>query len=83
MFPEKSVSIEQIFGNNVKACREAKSLTQKELAEEILGIPEELLHQIEDGICVHCSLHVYVELANFFHGPLESLLTSRYFSPLE
>ena len=78
MHPEEKLSYEQIFGNNVKACREAEGLTQKELAEDILGVSEELIHQIESSVSVHCCLDVYIDLANHFHVPLESLLTDRY-----
>ena len=81
MWPEKHISYEQIFGNNVKACREAEGLSQKELAEDILGVPEELIRQIENGVSVHCRLDVYIKLANYFLVSLVSLLTDRYLIP--
>lgn len=81
MRPEKSISYEQIFGNNVKACREAEGLSQKELAEDILGVPEEFIQQVEAGTACNCRIDFYVNLANHFHVPLESLLTYRYLIP--
>lgn len=76
-----TLSYEQIFGNNVKACREAASLTQKELAEDILGVPEDLIQQIEAGTACNCTIDTYICLANYFRVPLESLLTNRYLIP--
>lgn len=80
MYMNKPLSYEKIFGLNVKVCREAKGLSQKELAEEILGYPEELIQKVEDGIPCNCSIDFYVSIANFFKVPLESILTNQYFS---
>lgn len=82
MWPQNTtLNYEQIFGNNVKACREAAGLTQKELAEDILGVPEELIQQIEAGTACDCRIGTYIFLANYFRVPLESLLTYRYLIP--
>lgn len=84
MWPQNTtLSYEQIFGNNVKACREAAGLTQKELAEDILGVPEDLIQQIEAGTACDCRIGTYISLANYFRVPLESLLTNRYLIPVK
>lgn len=74
-----SLSINEIFARNIKACREAKGLTQKELAEEILGYPEEFLYKAECGLPCECGIRFYIDLAKEFNVSLEAL-TNRYFS---
>lgn len=75
------MSYEKIFGNNVKACREARGLSQKELAEDILGYPEEMIRQAEEGKALNCSIDFYVCLAKTFGVTLDALLTNRYLVP--
>ena len=82
MWPEKrDMSYEKIFGNNVKVCREARGLSQKELAEEILGYPEEMIRNAEEGKPLNCSIDFYVCLAKEFGVTLDALLTNRYLVP--
>ena len=71
-----NLSYEEIFGRNVKACREAAGLTQKELAEDVLGVPEDLIQQIEAGKACDIRIDTYICLANCFHVPLEGLLAN-------
>lgn len=79
MWPDNTnINYEKIFGNNVKACREARGLSQKELAEDILGYPEEMIRQVEEGKTLNCSIGFYVCLAKEFGVTLDALLTSRY-----
>lgn len=79
-FPKLSVN--EIFARNVKACREAKGLTQKQLAEEILGYPEDFICKVEQGLPIPCKIGFYVELANELGVSIEAL-TNRYFSLYE
>lgn len=80
LFQETPMSYEEIFARNVKNCREAKGLTQKELAVEILGYPEELLRKVEEGNTTECSLSFYVYIAKFFGVSVDDLFTNRYLS---
>ena len=84
MWPDRTkMSYEKIFGNNVKACREARGLSQKELAEEILGYPEEMIRKAEEGKAINCSIDFYVCLAKEFDVTLDALLTNRYLVPIK
>lgn len=77
-----TLSINEMFARNVKACREAKGLTQKELAEEILGYPEEFILKLEQGLPCECGIDFYIDLAKEFGVSIEAL-TNRYFSLYE
>lgn len=77
-FYEEPMRCEKIFAYNVKMCREAKGLTQKELAVEILGYPVELLQKVEEGLAYECNLEFCVSLAKFFGFSLDDLLTNRH-----
>lgn len=82
MYPNCSnLSYDKIFAQNVKARREAKRLTAKELAEDIMGYPEELLLQVERGDIKGCTVDFLVCLAEALEVPLETLMTNRYFCP--
>ena len=72
------LTYEEIFARNVKACREAAGLTQKDLAEGVLGVPEELIQQIEAGKACDIRIDTYICLANYFHVRLESLLANEH-----
>ena len=79
-FKEVDMSPEEIFAHNVKSCREAKDLTQRELAVEILGYPEELLRKVEEGNTAECSISFYVNIAKFFEVSVDDLFTNRHLS---
>lgn len=82
MYPNCSnLSFDKIFATNVKARREAKRLSTKELAENIMGYPEELLLRVEAGDTTGCTIDFLVCLAKCLEAPLETLMTSRYFNP--
>lgn len=82
MWPNKTdISYAKVFGNNVKACREARGLSQKELAEDVLGYPEEMIRRAEEGKTLICSIDFYVCLAEYFGVTLDALLTNRYLIP--
>lgn len=75
------ISYEKILGYNVKACREARGLSQKELAEEILGYSEETIRLVEEGYNPNCSIDFYVCLAESLGVTLDALATNRYLVP--
>ena len=83
MYPNcNNLSYNEIFALNVKARREAMGLTRKELAENQLGYPEELLARVESGDTTGCTIDFLVCLSEDLEVPLETLMTGRYFCPL-
>ena len=82
MYPNcNNLSYDKIFAQNVKARREAMGLTRKELAENHMGYPEELLTRVEAGDTTGCTIDFLVCLAKYLEVPLETLMTNRYFCP--
>lgn len=76
-----TLSYNNIFARNVKARREARGLTRKEMAEECMGYPEEMLARVEAGDTTGCTIDFLVCLAKYLEAPLETLMTDRYFCP--
>ncbi len=82
MYPDfNKLSYDKIFATNVKARREAMGFTRKELAENQMGYPEELLLRVESGDTTGCTIDFLVCLAKCLEVPLETLMTNRYFNP--
>lgn len=84
MWPRNNkISYATIFGRNIRACRIAKGLSLKQLAEEELGWPKELLDDIEHGFSDKIDVRFMVELSEYFNIPLDTLIRSEYFTPPE
>lgn len=82
MYPNCSnLSYNEIFARNVKARRKAMNLTRKELAEERMGYPEELLARVEAGDATGCTIDFLVCLSEYLEVSIETLMTNRYFCP--
>ena len=81
-YKNSTLTINEIFARNIKACRKAKGFTQKKLAEEILGYPEEFIAKIEKGLPCECSIEFYIDLAKEFNVSIEAL-TNPYFNIYE
>ena len=82
MYPNCSnMSYDKIFAHNVKARRHAMGIARKELAESIMGYPEDLLARVETGDTAGCTIDFLVCLAEHLKTPIETLMTNPYFCP--
>ena len=70
----KSKSYIMILATNIRLLREHNKLSTKELAEEILGFPEEELINLEAGKYPKLNLERVVDIANFFKVSLDNLI---------